>query len=576
MSFQSLSKEKISNTWLKASVLGCLWASSEIVLGSFLHNLRIPFAGNFLTAIGIVLLISVAHIWKEKGLFIRAGIVCALMKTISPSPMIFGPMIAIFAEAFLMEIAVTIFRRNIFSFILAGMLAMSWNLFQFIANYIIIYGYNMVDLYKKLTDFAQNQLKIENSNYWYFILILLSIYMFFGLFCAVIGIYIGRKISRIPKKVHNLTKDQVFEIKRKIVPFNYSGIWLLINILSLVTVFTLMSITQWYYWLFTGIVLFTIWVIRYKNILRPLAKPKFWILFLLITMLSGLLLYNLKNPEGNVFSGILIGLEMNFRAIITISGFAAIGTELRNPSILKLFSGKRLIQLPLAMQTAFDTLPLVIGNLPELKNIFRHPMRIVNDLVSQADFWLNKVELKMNKRDNVIIISGPEKSGKSSYLEKLVLNLKNRGIKTGGFICPSVFENDIKIGHDLLDINSDKRLLLSRNTGTEDMPKVGNYFFNNDALRYGIESIELINLYNTEIVVIDEVGPWELSGQGWAENLNQLVKLYKKPMIWVVRESIVEKVIENWSLEGSKIVDINLSNVNLVFENILSHIQNPV
>jgi len=67
----------LSNRWLKASVLGCLWASSEIVFGSFLHNLRIPFTGIILTGIGIILLISVAHLWKENGLFWRAGLVCA-------------------------------------------------------------------------------------------------------------------------------------------------------------------------------------------------------------------------------------------------------------------------------------------------------------------------------------------------------------------------------------------------------------------------------------------------------------------------------------------------------------------
>jgi len=74
------------------------------VLGSFLHNLKVPFSGNILTAIGIIILISVSYIWKEKGLFWRAGLICAIMKTMSPSAVIFGPMIAIFSEAMLLEI----------------------------------------------------------------------------------------------------------------------------------------------------------------------------------------------------------------------------------------------------------------------------------------------------------------------------------------------------------------------------------------------------------------------------------------------------------------------------------------
>ena len=87
-----------------ASIIGTIWAASEIVLGSFLHNLKVPFSGNILTAIGIIILISVSYIWKEKGLFWRAGLICAIMKTMSPSAVIFGPMIAIFSEAMLLEI----------------------------------------------------------------------------------------------------------------------------------------------------------------------------------------------------------------------------------------------------------------------------------------------------------------------------------------------------------------------------------------------------------------------------------------------------------------------------------------
>jgi hypothetical protein len=91
-------KNELSDKWIKASIIGTLWAASEIVLGSFLHNLKVPFSGNVLTAIGLVILISVSYIWTEKGLFWRAGLICAIMKTMSPSAVIFGPMIAIMSE----------------------------------------------------------------------------------------------------------------------------------------------------------------------------------------------------------------------------------------------------------------------------------------------------------------------------------------------------------------------------------------------------------------------------------------------------------------------------------------------
>ncbi len=131
---------RLSEKWIKASIIGTIWAASEIVLGSFLHNLKVPFSGNILTAIGIIILISISYIWTEKGLFWRSGLICALMKTMSPSAVIFGPMIAIFTEAALLELFVRLLGRTIAGYVIGSMLAMSWNLVQKILNYIIFYG----------------------------------------------------------------------------------------------------------------------------------------------------------------------------------------------------------------------------------------------------------------------------------------------------------------------------------------------------------------------------------------------------------------------------------------------------
>ena len=68
---------KLDPVWLKASVVGGLWASFEIIIGSFLHNLRIPFAGSTLAAFGIMLLVSFYVYWPSRGLIWRAGIICA-------------------------------------------------------------------------------------------------------------------------------------------------------------------------------------------------------------------------------------------------------------------------------------------------------------------------------------------------------------------------------------------------------------------------------------------------------------------------------------------------------------------
>ena len=69
----------LSEKWLKASVIGSLWAVVEIVLGSLLHNLKVPFAGSILSFFTVYLIIAFFQLWKLDGVIWRAGLICALM-----------------------------------------------------------------------------------------------------------------------------------------------------------------------------------------------------------------------------------------------------------------------------------------------------------------------------------------------------------------------------------------------------------------------------------------------------------------------------------------------------------------
>jgi hypothetical protein len=143
-------------------------------------NLRVPFSGNVLTPLLFVILISVSYKWREHGLYWRAGLICALMKAMSPSAVIFGPMIAIIAESLLLEASVRLFGKTFIGFIVGSMLAMSWNLFQKILNMVIFYGGKLDDLYSSLTDYAARELHLKFDTFWAPLILLLVIYSFFG------------------------------------------------------------------------------------------------------------------------------------------------------------------------------------------------------------------------------------------------------------------------------------------------------------------------------------------------------------------------------------------------------------
>ncbi len=546
----------ISEKWLKASIIGTFWAASEIVLGSFLHNLKIPFSGNILTAIGIILLISISYNWKEKGLFWRAGLICAIMKTLSPSAVIFGPMIAIFSQSLLLETFTRVFGRNIAGYVLGAIFAMSWNLFQKITNYIIFYGYNIVEIYKSLIEYAQNQLNLYFETLWLPILILLALYGLFGLLAAVLGIKAGRTIKAnkdLKGYQHFDQANRKFETKNP--DFNYSIYWLFINLILMATGFLLINFTTWPVWSLSIIAIVSIWLIRYKRALRKLTQSKFWIYFFLITMVAAFVFTKIQS--NSLQSGLLIGLQMNFRAVIIIIGFSVLGTELYNPKIRNFFLKSSFKQLPMALELAFSSLPATISSMPDVRIILKKPVTILNQMVTQAEWKLAEVKEQMNFKHKVFILTGSIGQGKTTFIQKIVENFQSKGIVVGGIYSPRVMQGETTIGYDIIDINTNEREVFLRQNTAEKNMQIGRFNINLQGLQKGVKAIKNSSNTNTRIVVIDEVGRLELENNGWAKNIEELICNSQNHVLLVIRDHFVEKVIEKWEIKNYQVFDIS-------------------
>jgi nucleoside-triphosphatase THEP1 len=552
-------KNELSEKWIKASIIGTLWAASEIVLGSFLHNLKVPFSGNILTAIGIIILISVSYIWTEKGLFWRAGLICAIMKTMSPSAIIFGPMVAIFSEAALMEISVRLLGKTLAGYILGAMLAMSWNLFQKIMNFIIFYGFNIVDLYTNLIKFAQKQLNIHFDIVWLPPLVLLCFYCIFGIIAALIGIKIGRQILKQPAdhialNVNGLDSKNQDKIKPE---FRYSMLWLFADVVLLTGSLVLLSYASWIYWSVTVLAIVTIWAFRYRGALRKLSKPKFWIFFVLITMLTAFVFTTVMTDSKSLLQGMLLGLQMNFRAVIIIVGFSALGTELFNPVIRGFFLKTSFKQLPLALELSFESLPSMIANIPDFKTVVKNPVSVFYTTISQVEIRLEEIKDKTGHNKKIFILTGSKEQGKTTRLQKIIDVLKENKITVGGIYSPRVMENNKTIGYDIIDIMNNERETFLRQTDDKNLSKIGRFSIFPPALQKGYNSLKPSVNVNNKIVVIDEAGCLELENQGWAESIQDLVKASNNHLLIVARDTFVGKIIQKWNLKQSYVFNIS-------------------
>ena len=388
-------KEKISNEdlWLKAAVVGGLWASMEIIIGSFLHNTRLPFAGTTLAFAGTILLIGFYQIWPHKGLIIRAGFITAIMKSVSPSVIIFGPMTGIMLEAVLLELVILIFGNNLPSLMFAGALSLSSALFHKVISLLIFYGFDLIKVYVNVVNFALKQFGLIEAKVMDILLALLLFYFAFGFLAAIIGWQIGKKSIKLRSqqtdddwKAESASKRDFFEIKKD----QKTNIYLLaIHIISIplgLYLFNFHGVTIGLYYVIPYILIFGY---KYAFSLRRLKKPIFWSQLVFIVLLSALFWKTDESTEfGLNYEGFLVGVEMMIRALFIVVAFSALSVELRNERVKNFLYNVGFGRFYQAMGLAFGALPIMISMLPGSKEIIKNPTKSLLRPLIMADRWL--------------------------------------------------------------------------------------------------------------------------------------------------------------------------------------------
>jgi nucleoside-triphosphatase len=252
-----------------------------------------------------------------------------------------------------------------------------------------------------------------------------------------------------------------------------------------------------------------------------------------------------------------------------VVGFAVTGKELSNPVIRSFFLRTSFKQLPLSLEVAFNTLPFIISNLPSLHDIFKKPVPVLRQLTAQAEFWLGKVELSLKKKSNVILVTGITGEGKSTLLAELAARFKSRDIQTGGIISPAVYEHEAKTGYELINVATSQKIRLSQTHQGDGLVNVGSFYFFNDGIDFGKAALTVENNKKSQIVFIDEIGAWELQGQGWAESLNELILHCDMPVILAVNKNLINLVIDSWQLHEPLIIEAKTTSSAVAFQEIM-------
>jgi len=151
----------------------------------------------------------------------------------------------------------------------------------------------------------------------------------------------------------------------------------------------------------------------------------------------------------------------------------------------------------------------------------------------------------VNPSPEIIIITGSVNSGKSQLLEKLADQERKNGALVSGIIAQAVFERGFKAGFDVLNVSTGKIRLLARISKTQDeLFCAGKYSFSEAGFIFAKQAI--LDFHKGGAVFLDEIGPLELEGRGYADCLRTLLGSDIARLYLAVRNSCLPAVVEDY------------------------------
>ncbi len=103
--------------------------------------------------------------------------------------------------------------------------------------------------------------------------------------------------------------------------------------------------------------------------------------------------------------------------------------------------------------------------------------------------------------------------------------------------------------------------------------KYGPYYFNPERIKYGNSILSIDILSGVQLIIIDEIGPLEINGQGWCSAIEKITSGTEITQLRVVRKGLVKKFTRKWNTGNVYIFDVNESSLQEVEEKIIEIIK---
>ncbi len=172
--------------------------------------------------------------------------------------------------------------------------------------------------------------------------------------------------------------------------------------------------------------------------------------------------------------------------------------------------------------------------------------------------------------NQLFIITGEKGRGKTNLLIELIKILQNKNISLSGFYAKGFWRNNKRSAFDLVNIKTGKSIPLCKSQKTERWEKYFSFYFNSEALKVGNQILNPQNINTSDLVIIDEIGKLDINGEIWHDAVSKLISETNIPMLWVVRKTFVEEIINYWEMTDVTIFEVGKDDAKTISGKIIS------
>jgi nucleoside-triphosphatase THEP1 len=158
------------------------------------------------------------------------------------------------------------------------------------------------------------------------------------------------------------------------------------------------------------------------------------------------------------------------------------------------------------------------------------------------------------------LLTGDHRQGKTTTCRRLVERSRAAGVAVGGIVQPAVCAGGLCVGYDVLDVTSERSVPFAEIARGSEVVSVGRFRLSGEGLAFGKAALAEALRAAPRLLIVDEVGPLELSGGGWAAELDGACRRGGVTLL-SVRRSLIHEVVQRWhgasEGEGPFCLDLN-------------------